>query len=84
MKCEDFYVNKFLSDIEFCSKHIERDPMSVKKIINQYINFNQIGTCDIRDILEMMSQICLDNPKKVKKMCLYVLHSLNSEKIVCE
>jgi hypothetical protein len=84
MNCEDYYINKFLSDIEFCSRHVERDPLYVKKIINQYVNFNQINECDIRVVLEMMSQICLDNPKKVKKMCLYLLQSLQGEKLICE
>lgn len=84
MKCEDYYINKFLSDMEFCSIHVERDPLSVKKIINQYVNLNQIGKCDIREVLEMMSQVCLDNPRKVKKMCLYLLQVLQDEKLICE
>lgn len=81
MEYEDFYINKFLNDMLFCAKHVERNPKEIKSILDQYCNLDYIISPYIKDKLIVASEICLDNPKKVKNICFMLIESLKNFKI---
>jgi hypothetical protein len=81
MEYEDFYINKFLNDMLFCAKHVERNPREIKSILDQYCNLSYILSYDIKDKLTMASDICLDSPRKAKNICLTLIDSFRDYKI---
>lgn len=69
MEYEDYFANKLIKDIEFCIKHVERNPKQIKSILEQYLVHVNIKDCKVRDYIDLASQLCLDNPKKSKMIC---------------
>lgn len=81
MEYEDFYINRIINDLLFCYKHIERNPKYVKSIIEQYCNMSYIKNDYIIENLIIASDICLDNPKKAKNICLTIIRYLKPHEI---
>ena len=84
MECKDYFVNKLIRDIEFCIKHIERNPKQIKSILDRYLSHTNIKDCKIRDYMDLASHLCLDNPRKSKKLCESLVVEFKPESIDCD